>query len=108
MLFFGIFVSYGQESNSINSLKEKLILEEDPKTRTQMLFEIGDLYYSTQRDSSIFYLTQSYHLSKQVEDLNLRSRIAGLLGVAYQVVDIEKSTEYLFEALAIAEESNGS
>lgn len=88
----------------IEALKVKAAQEQDVYEKSLLLYDIGDLYYSNQRDSSIFYLTQAYHLSQNSDDLEFRSKVAALLGMAYQVVDMEQSTTYLFEGLELAEE----
>ena len=76
----------------------------DELNKAKLFYEIGDLYFSTQRDSSIFYLTKSYHLANEFGDPAFRGDVIALLGMAYQVVDLEKSAEYLFEGLTLVEE----
>lgn len=82
---------------NIDQLKKKALVEENLNEQAKLLLDIGDYYYSLQRDSCIYYLTQAYHVSSQTDNLFLRGRIAGLLGTAYEVVDLELSAKYIFE-----------
>lgn len=103
LITFSVY-STAQVFETIDSLKKELAEENNPEKRAQILYDIGDNYFSTQRDSSILYLSQAYQLSKQFDNTEFKSKTAALLGMAYQVVDMEKASEYLFEGLRLAEE----
>jgi len=106
IVFHFTFFTYGQNANEIDQKKETLNDSKSLDKQVKLLLEIGNLYYSTQRDSSILYLTEAYKLSQNIDDLILRSDVLYALGNTYQEIDNEKSSIYLFEALDLAKKSN--
>ena len=99
--------SFAQEREVFNrdSVFKVLESEQSPVKRAKAFIYLGDSYYLTQTDSSIFYFEKANEHLKHSSEFDLLSGIATQLGQLYQYMDPTKAAECAIEAVEYAEKS---
>lgn len=89
----------------VDSLKQLLNRETDVAKKISLMLDLGQSYASENADSAAMYLEAGYQLAASEKNITAQSKAAAILGLIYQYEDQVKSTEYIFHALDLAEES---
>jgi serine phosphatase RsbU (regulator of sigma subunit) len=89
----------------VDSLKQLLNRETDVAKKISLMLDLGQSYASENADSAAMYLEAGYQLAAGEKNITAQSKAAAILGLIYQYEDQVKSTEYIFHALDLAEES---
>lgn len=101
-------VSFSETLREIDSMKTLLVKEDDLSKRGDLMYQLGQAYFAYHKDSAVLYLEAAYQVGSHQNDILFQSKVASVLGLAYQYEDEVKSTAYIFKALELAELSGDS
>lgn len=103
-------LSSGQASRTFNRDSVLSIIGQQQNTieRAKSFMYLGDSYFYTKSDSSIFFFNKAYELLHLSSEYFLLAEITTQLGTLNQYIDPTKSAKYSIEAIEYAEKSENT
>ena len=106
-LLFSPIISSAQEAKVFNrdSVLTKIAQQQNTIERAKSFMYLGDSYFLTKSDSSIFYFNKAFELLQLSTEFLLLSEITIQLGTLNQYINPTKSAEYAIQSIGFAEKS---
>ena len=109
LLVINQFIGLSQEREyNRDSVKAVLSSQQSPEEKSKSFIYLGESFFFTRTDSSIFYYEKAYELMKFSSADLILSNITTQLGVLYQNIDPAKSAKFTIESVDYSENSGNA